>query len=90
MHLPLLMADWLIPVILVAVFGVIVIAVILIRRHVSFFKSDEKPKDQNEIAKEELDRLLEPVEEMKPSEDEEEESEAKVNTETEDEKKSGE
>lgn len=59
------MAPWLIPVILVAVFGVIVIAVILLKRHVKFFQSDEKPKSDKEIASEELDRLLEPVEEFK-------------------------
>lgn len=52
----------LIPLILVAVFGVIVIAVILIKRHVSIFKSDEKPKSDREIAAEELDRLLQPIE----------------------------
>ena len=52
----------LIPIILVAVFGVIVIAVILIKRHVSVFKSDEKPKSDREIAAEELDRLLQPIE----------------------------
>lgn len=59
------MATWLVPVILVAVFGAIVIAVILLKRHVKFFQSDEKPKSDKEIASEELDRLLEPVEELK-------------------------
>ena len=46
------MATWLVPVILVAVFGVIVIAVILLKRHVKFFQSDEKPKSDKEIASE--------------------------------------
>ena len=52
----------LIPLILVAVFGVIVLAVILLKRHVGIFKSDEKPKSDREIAQEELDRLLQPIE----------------------------
>ena len=52
----------LIPIILVAVFGVIVLAVILIKKNVKFFKSDEKPKSDREIAAEELDRLLQPIE----------------------------
>ena len=55
-------APILIPIILVAIFGVIVIAVILVKRHVGIFKSDEKPKSDKEIAAEELDRLLQPIE----------------------------
>ncbi|MCR5491500.1 MAG: hypothetical protein K6F32_05180 [Bacilli bacterium] len=64
MMLPLYadMAPILIPIILVAAFGVIVIAVILLKRHVKIFKSDEKPKSDKEIAAEELDRLLQPIE----------------------------
>ena len=68
------MPSILIPIILVAVFGVIVVIVILLKKHVSIFKSDEKPKSDKEIAKEELDRLLEPVEELTPKEEEGEES----------------
>ena len=63
--MPTLLASWLIPLIIIAAFGVIVLAVILLKRHVKFFQSDEKPKNEKEIAEEELNRLLEPVEEMK-------------------------
>ena len=56
------------PIILLAVFGVIVVAVILVKRHVSVFKSDEKPKSDEEIAQEELNRILEPVEDLTPEE----------------------
>lgn len=69
------MPGWAIPLIIVAVFGVIVVAVILVKKHVHFFQSDEKPKSDKEIAKEELDRILEPVEELKPEEDKEKEEE---------------
>ena len=65
----------LIPIILVAVFGLIVLLVIMLKKHVKWFKSDEKPKSDKEIAQEELDRLLEPVEELKPAEEEAEEEE---------------
>ena len=61
-------APILIPIILVAVFGVIVIAVILVKRHVGIFKSDEKPKSDKEIAAEELDRLLQPIEDEEAAE----------------------
>lgn len=64
----------LIPVILVAVFGVIVIIVILLKRHVSIFKDNEKPKSDKEIAKEELDHILQPIEEdLKPEGSDEDE-----------------
>ncbi len=63
----------LIPIILVAVFGLIVFLVIMLKRHVKWFKSDEQPKSDKEIAQEELDRILEPVEELKPADAEEEE-----------------
>ncbi len=62
----------LIPIILVAVFGLIVLLVIMLKKHVKWFKSDEKPKSDKEIAQEELDRILEPVEDLKPAEEEEE------------------
>ncbi len=64
----------LIPIILVAVFGVIVLIVILLKRHVSIFKSDEKPPSSREVAEEELNRILRPIEEDVPVKDEEEES----------------
>ena len=56
----------LIPVIFVAFFGVIVLVVILLKKKVKIFRNDEKPKSDKEIAAEELDRLLEPVEELEP------------------------
>ncbi len=65
----------LIPIILVAVFGLIVLLVIMLKRHVKWFKSDEKPKTDKEIAQEELDRILEPVDDLKPVEEEKEEEE---------------
>lgn len=81
MHLRFLadnMPAILIPIILVAVFGVIVIIVIMLKRHVSIFKDNEKPKSDKEIAAEELDHILEPVEELKPEAEEEEEEEAEA------------
>jgi len=65
----------LIPVILVAVFGLIVLLVMMLKKHVKWFKSDEKPKSDKEIAQEELDRLLEPVESLTPVSEEEPEEE---------------
>lgn len=49
-------------IVILALMGIIVLAVILLKRHVGVFKSDEKPKSDKEIAKEELDRILEPFE----------------------------
>ncbi len=54
--------PWLIPLILVAFFGAIVFAIIMIKRHTNFFKDDEKPKSEAEVAEEELERVLQPVE----------------------------
>lgn len=54
--------GWLTPVIIVAVFGVIVLAVILVKKHVKPFQNEEKPKSDKEVAQEELDRILRPVE----------------------------
>ena len=67
------MPAFLIPIILVAGFGVIVLVVILLKRHVKIFKSDEQPKSDKEIAEEELNRILEPVEELTPKEEKAEE-----------------
>lgn len=61
------------PIILLAVFGVIVLIVILIKKKVKIFKSDEQPKSDKEIAAEELDRLLEPVDELKSADEGKEE-----------------
>jgi len=66
------MPDWLIPVLLVGGFGVIVVIVILLRKYAPMFKNDEQPPSPKDVAKEELDRLLQPMEEDKPKEDEEE------------------
>ncbi len=66
------MPEWLIPVILLAVFGVIVVIVILLRKYAPAFKSDEKPPNPSEVAQEELDRILEPIEEEKKEEEDEE------------------
>jgi FtsZ-interacting cell division protein ZipA len=43
---------------LVAIFGVIVIAVILIKKYGKHFKNDEKPKSDKEIADEEVKRMV--------------------------------
>lgn len=59
----------LIPIFLVLFFGIIVIVVILLKKHVKIFKNDEKPKSDKEIAAEELDRLLQPVEDLTPAEE---------------------
>ncbi len=55
--------PWLIILILLAVFGLIVLAVILIRKYSPHFKNTEKPKTDEEIAKEEVERLTIPMEE---------------------------
>lgn len=55
-------AGWLIPLILVAFFGVIVLVVILIKKHSNVFKNPEdKPKSESEVAEEEVNRVLEEV-----------------------------
>ena len=48
---------------LVAIFGVLVIIVILIKKYGKPFKSDDKPKSDQEIAEEEVKRLLVDVDE---------------------------
>ena len=67
MKLPILADNlgWLTPVIIVAVFGLIVLIVIRVKKHVKTFQSDEKPKSDKEVAAEELDRILEPIEDEK-------------------------
>jgi len=69
-------APILVPIILVAVFGIIVLVVVLVKRKVKFFQNDEKPKSDREIAAEELDRILEPIEEEIPEEGKPEEKPA--------------
>ena len=66
-------SEWWWILIIVGIFAVIVVAVILIKRHVKVFQNPEKPKTDKEIAKEELDRILEPIEEIKTEEEETEE-----------------
>lgn len=56
-------------VIMLAVFGAIVIGVILLKKYAKPFKNDEKPKSDKEIAAEELDRILEPVDDQKTKEE---------------------
>ncbi len=53
---------------LVAFFGLVVLIVVLLKRHVPGLKNEEKPKSDKEIAKEELDRLLETVDDPKAEE----------------------
>jgi len=48
---------------LVAIFGVIVIAVILIKKYSKHFRNDEKPKSDKEIADEEVKRMVVDVDE---------------------------
>jgi FtsZ-interacting cell division protein ZipA len=43
---------------LVAIFGVIVLAVILIKKYGKHFRNDEKPKSDQEIADEEVKRMV--------------------------------
>ncbi|MBQ2069376.1 MAG: hypothetical protein II467_00435 [Bacilli bacterium] len=57
------MPSWAIVLIIVGIFGVIVLMVILLKKNVKAFKSEEKPKSEKEIAAEELDRVLQPIEE---------------------------
>lgn len=62
--------DWWWLFVILGIFGVIVIVIILVKRHVKIFQNQEAPKSDKEIAQEELDRLLEPVEELEPKEEE--------------------
>src|SRR5574344_457827 len=48
---------------LVAIFGAIVLAVILIKKYGKHFKNDEKPKTDKEIAEEEVKRMVVDVDE---------------------------
>ncbi len=48
--------------VLVGFFALVVLLVIVLKRHVPGLKNNEKPKSDKEIAKEELDRVLEKVE----------------------------
>ncbi len=50
-------------VLILVVFGLVALLVFLLRKYVPFFKSDEKVKTPEEIAKEEVDRLVEDLDE---------------------------
>lgn len=69
--------GFVIALLIVGIFGVIVVAVILLKKYTKLFKSDEKPKSEKEIAAEELDRLLQPIEEDVVEKTEESEEEVK-------------
>lgn len=71
--LPLLASsgDWWWLFVILGIFAIIVIAVILVKRHVKIFQNQEQPKTDKEIAQEELDRLLQPIEEEKKTDEEE-------------------
>jgi len=55
--------PWFIIVGLLLIFGVIVITVILLKKYAKPFKSQEKPKSDQEIAREEVERIIEYVDE---------------------------
>lgn len=59
--------GWLFLLIILLAFGAIVLAVILLKKYSPHFKSQEKPKSEEEIAKEEVDRLIQPMEDEKPT-----------------------
>ena len=73
-NLPVLdsVAPIIVIVVLVAFFGLVILLVILLKKHVPGLKNEEKPKSDKEIAKEELDRLLETVDEPLQEKKEEE------------------
>lgn len=77
-NLPVLdsVAPIIVIVVLVAFFGLVILLVILLKKHVPGLKNEEKPKSDKEIAKEELDRLLETVDEPLQEKKEEEEKPA--------------
>ncbi|MDO5330110.1 MAG: hypothetical protein Q4F15_01585 [Bacillota bacterium] len=56
------MQAWLIILILVLFFGAIVLGVIVVRKKTKFFDDPGEKKSDEEIAKEELDNILEDVE----------------------------
>ena len=62
--------PWLLILILLLAFGVIVLAVILVRKYSPHFKSTELLKSDEEIAKEEVDRLIESMDDNNKSLDE--------------------
>lgn len=67
------MPGWAILLIILAIFGAIIIGVMLLRRHTKLFRDDSKPKSEKEVAAEELERLLQPIDEPLQEKQEEEE-----------------
>lgn len=59
--------PWLIVLILLAIFGLVVLTVILIKKYSPHFKNTDKPKTDEEIAKEEVERLIVPMDEENKS-----------------------
>ena len=55
--------------ILVGGFGLIVVAIILVRKYVPAFKNTEQPKSEREIAEEEVKRLVVDIEEESKKEE---------------------
>lgn len=72
--------PWLLILILLLVFGAIVLAVILVKKYSPQFKNEEKPKTDEEIAKDEVDRLTVPMDEGDKSLDEVRKVEAETKT----------
>ena len=62
-------SQWWWSLVIVGIFVVIVGVVILIKKNVKAFKTDERPKSEKEIAAEEVNRLLETVDEEPPAEE---------------------
>jgi hypothetical protein len=54
--------PWFYVLMLLVIFGAIVILVILAKKYLKPFQSDDKPKSEKEIAEEEVNRLVRPVE----------------------------
>ena len=63
-------SQWWWALVILGIFVVIVGVVIFLKRHLKAFKSDEKPKSDREIAAEELNRILQPIEEEEENKDE--------------------
>lgn len=64
--------DWWWMFVILGIFVVIVVVIIIVKRKFKTFQSDEQPLSREQIAQEELDRILEPIEEQKPTDNEEE------------------
>lgn len=68
--------PWFFIVMILLVFGCIVLAVILVKKYAPAFKSNEKPKSDKEIAEEEVNRLVRPVEDEETAKQMNEEAKA--------------